>query len=219
MATKVLIDVNVLSFSATQSLSFIPVNKEIKDSAGEVIGMQVSEVGYVNKNSKLSEGEELKIETDLLPRVAELAKEGELEVLQHLETIIEGAGLPKMASASGKFYGAPMTMAESPIQYGRVLFSGKTSSSEHALDFLKAIDDQRFKTLQKITNADPSSKKYLNQLRDAFYIWCAEHNNCDYLLTLDFKLINMVNNNKQYTTQVKVVKPSILLAEIGASGQ
>ncbi|NOT60254.1 MAG: hypothetical protein HOP19_08515 [Acidobacteria bacterium] len=176
--------------------------------------------GRPPKNDKLSEGnEELKKEIDLLPQIADLAKVGTMEVLQHLETIMEAAGKRRMGSASGKFYGAPMTMADNPIPYGRTLYSPYHSPLQLAFDFFKDIEHPRFKALQKMANAKPDSKKYLQQLRDAFYIWCAEHNNCDYFLTLDFKLIKMINSNKRHTTSVKLVKPSELLLALGVSAK
>ncbi len=209
------IDTNVLKFSATGPLMFIPVNKKIRNWYGRVVGMQVSRIGYVNRNEKIKNAE-LKREVNLLSKIAELAKSDKLEIFLHRESIFEGMGLPAMASASGNFFGAPITDAEAPIRYGRTLFYPRVSPKELALDFLKGIDDKRFKELQKGTGAYQGGDNYnLNQLLDAFYIWCAEYNRCEYMLTLDFKLIKMIRSSRKHTVQVKLVKPSELLEGTG----
>lgn len=211
------IDTNVLKFSASGPLMFIPVNRKIRNWYGRVVGIQVSRIGYVDRNEKIKSAE-LRREVNLLPKIAELAKSGRLEILLHSESIFEGMGLPAMASPSGRFLGAPITDAEAPIKYGRTLFHSRISPKELTLDFLKGIKDKRFKELQKVTGAYQGKDNYnLNQLLDAFYIWCAEHNQCGYMLTLDFKLIKMVRSSRKHSVQVKLVKPSELLAETGNS--
>ncbi len=42
------------------------------------------------------------------------------------------------------------------------------------------IQDKRYRTLAKIAGAyQVDGKSNLNQLRDAFYVWCPEHNGCE----------------------------------------
>jgi hypothetical protein len=92
------------------------------------------------------------------------------------------------------------------------------SADELALSFLKDIADERFKNFQKVTGAYQGKGRYnLNQLRDAFLLWCAEHNGADYLLTLDFKLINMVKRDKKHNITFAPVLPSELLDIISPS--
>jgi hypothetical protein len=52
-----------------------------------------------------------------------------------------------------------------------------------------------------------------NQLLDAFHLWCAEHRDCDYFLSLDFKLAQMTANSRQ-KLRCRVVLPSELLAAL-----
>lgn len=215
--SKVLIDTNVLKFSATGPQMFIPVNKKIRNWYGRVVGVQVSRIGYVDRNTKIKHSE-LRLEVRLLSQIADLAKTGKLSIFLHRESIIEGMGLPAMQNESGRFFGSPIADAETPIRYGRTIFSSRISTSELTLNFLKSIEDKRFKELQKVTGAYQGGDNYnLNQLLDAFYIWCAEHNKCEFMLTLDFKLIKMVRRNLN-NVQVKLVKPSELIEEIGKSG-
>ncbi len=209
---KVLIDTNVLKFSATGPLMFIPVNRKTTNLYGRVVAVQASEIGYQNRNEKI-EGSDLKKEVDLLLQISELAKSGGVQIFLNRETMFESTGLPAMESPSGKFFGAPINDAAAPIRYARTLMSPAISSNELTLNFLKGIKDTRFLELQKVTGAYQGKDKFnLNQLLDAFYIWCAEHNHCDYMLTLDFKLIKMARNNPKHSMKVKVVKPSELLA-------
>lgn len=216
MIPKILIDTNVLKFAATQKLRIVPVNKKTRNWYGKVTGFQVSRITTVNPNEKIRQ-KELRKEADLLAQIAELAKDGKIELLLHLESTFESMGLPEMNSQSGKLYRAPMTNADSPVPFGRTISSPHSTPSENAKDFLQNINDPRFKTIQKITGAYQGGTNYnLNQLRDAFYIWCAEHNKCDYLLTLDFKLTKMVSKCK-HRTNVQVLKPSELLNALGIS--
>jgi hypothetical protein len=121
-----------------------------------------------------------------------------------------------MGSATGPFYGAPITDVEAPIKYRSALFAPKISADELTKHFLVGVEDKRFQTLAKLTGGYQGPAKYnLNQLLDAFYIWCAEHNCCDYLLTLDFKLIRVIKNTKGHNVQVKLVRPSELLRATG----
>ncbi len=218
---KVLLDTNVLKFSANLKRQIVPVDREIRNWRGKLVGKIPSEIQIVDVNDRIA-GDELKKEAQLLWHIAEAARGDILQLLVDQESQIESMGLPKMDRVTGSFYGAPMERAEPPCPYGRTVFAARVDADELALDFFKSINDARFKTLQKITgayqgrNKSTGAEKYnLNQLRDAFYLWCAEYNECEYLLTLDFKLVKMVRNCKAHRTLVRVVKPSELLATIG----
>jgi hypothetical protein len=150
MAPRVFLDTNVLKFSAAGPLSYIPVNKKTRNWYGRVTGIQFYEVGYVNRNEKIR-NPELKREVDLLPKIAELAKRGELALLTHREVTYESMGLPAMGSPTGPFFGAPITDVDAPIKYGRVLFASRMSADELTKNFLVGLKDKRFQTLTKLT--------------------------------------------------------------------
>jgi len=218
MSPKILLDTTVLKFSASGPLSYIPVNRKTRNWYGRVTGFQFYKIGYVDRNQKI-QNPELKREVQLLPKIAELAKSGTIELLMHQETVFESWGVPAMGSPDGPFYGAPISQAESPIKHGhRTLFAPSLGLSPDELtkNFLAGIRDKRFERLAKITGGYQGAGRYnLNQMRDAFYVWCAEHNECDFLLTLDFKLIRMLRNNTRDNLQVALVKPSELLSRTG----
>lgn len=222
---KVLLDTSALKFSANFKQRIVPVNREIKNWRGKLIGMIPSEIQIVDDHERIA-GDELKKEAQLLWRVAQAAKKEKVRLLIEQESQIESMGLPKMDRVTGTFYEAPTERAESPFPYARAVFAARHDAKDLALSFFESINDERFKTLQKITgayqgrDAATGEEKYnLNQLRDAFYIWCAEYNDCDYLLALDFKLVKMVRNCRAHRTAIKVVKPSELLAELGIAAE
>jgi hypothetical protein len=210
---KVMLETNTLKFASTKLPRLIRVNKPTYNAKGERTGTLLYDDGYINPNEKIADAE-LKKEANLLPQIAELAKVGKFELLLDREAHYESWGLPNMNSETGLFYDAPITEAERPFQYGRVLAGLGRSADDWAKPFLTGINDQRFRELGKVLGAYQGPNKYnLNQLRDAFFIWSAEHNGCEFMLTLDFKLIRMVKLAKKQNVKVKVVKPSELLEQ------
>jgi len=215
--TRVFIDTNVIKFSATKQLEIIPANKPTRNWYGKITGHQVATVGYVNPNDKLPDESKIKIEAGLLSDIAILAKNGHIELFEDLEMMVESIGLPRIGSESGRFHGAPIKRANSPFIYGRTIMGPNhmESPNELALKFFKEITHKRFKELQNVTGAYQGKDTYnLNQLIDAFLIWSAEHNQCDYFLTLDFKLIKMVKNDSKKRVNINLVRPSELLQNL-----
>lgn len=208
---KVYLDTNVLKFSATELPRMAP-RQETINWGGIEHEITVHDFVEVNPNEKIG-NPDLKVEADSLSELAGLGKLGAVEYLIQMETMFESWGLPNMDSSTGKFYGAPVKTVDAPIQYGRTMIGGGQDAKEMQYDFLSRIDNGRFKELQKITGAyqgkNPPNR---NQLLDAFHVWCAEHNDSDYFLTLDFKLIRVVNNGGAEKVKTKLVRPSELLA-------
>jgi len=211
---KVYVDANVLKFSATKLLRIVPKNKKIRNWHGKVTGILVNSIEYVNLN-KWIKNPKLKKEAKLLPQVAELIKAQRLRALINFETDLESWGLPNMDSATGKFYGAPIEYIEAPIKYSRITGGFGYGWKDLQYEFLKKIKNKRFRQLQKATGAYQGSKRLnQNQLLDAFHLWCAEYNKCDFFLTLDFKLIKMMKKAKLPLNNLTLVRPSELLKEI-----
>ena len=160
----------------------------------------------------------MKDEAELLPTLAGLGKEGEIKYCIQIETLFESWGIPNMDSTTGNFYGAPVEHVEAPVKYGRVLIGGNQDAKKMQFDFLSGLNHKRFTELQKLTGAyQGPGKLNRNQLLDAFHMWCAEHNECKYFLTLDFKLIRMVANSRTCIPKVELVRPSELLNKIKTS--
>src|SRR2546426_215497 len=87
----------------------------------------------------------------------------------------------------GHFYGAPITHASGPIQYGRVVLDGfpqrlpaiaatkEMSQTKHRqIAFMAGLKHPRFRQLRHACGADKASGIDPNQLADAFHLWSAE---------------------------------------------
>jgi len=102
------------------------------------------------------------------------------------------------------------------VKYCRILYGGPDDFRQAQLDFLSSLKDKRFLELQRITGAYQGiGKVNRNQLLDAFHLSCAEHNGCDFFLSLDFKLAKIIEkaNDKRV---VPVVRPSQLVMAVRA---
>ena len=119
-----------------------------------------------------------------------------------------------LGNTTGRFYGAPIESAVSPVQYSRVMIGPLHSNpKEMQFDFFSGLKHRRFNELQRMTGAyQGPGKLNQNQLLDAFHIWCAEHNGCGFFLTLDFALIKVVSGSRNRT--IRLVKPSELLKHL-----
>jgi len=190
---RVYIDTNILKFSASALERFVPRTQKI-NWGGHIEEVVVHDIKIINPNDKIAD-QELRSEVDLLPQVAKLGKANRLRFQIQVETKFESWGLRNMDSQTGEFYGAEIETIEAPIQYGRVMFGFGMDSERMQYEFLARQSHPRFKELQRATGAfqgnNPLNK---NQLLDALHFWCAEYNGCEYFLTLDFKLVRMLNS-------------------------
>ena len=206
----VYLDTCVFKFSQTQLPRPMP-REQLVNWGGKTHKVIVHDFGHINPNEKITNSV-LKHETDLLPTVAELGKQGKLRFGTCFFTSMEVLGMFNIDSRTGAFYGASYENLQAPVEYCGVV---DKDFKKHQLRFLSNITDKRFLDLQKVTGAYQGEAKptNLNQLLDAFHIWCAEYNECNYFLTLDFKLIKMARRTHR-TIHVKLMKPSELLQEV-----
>lgn len=204
---KVFIDTNILKYAADHLERWFPIKQTIVWGAN-TLTLDVYRPATVLPNEKLADTS--KTETKLLPQIAEMANRKQIEILLSHEVMFEFWHLPNTDGQGGRFYGAPITWVNAPIQYSRLL--GK---KEYTISFLKNINHNRFKQLQVACGAYQGENINENQLIDAFHIWCAEAANTDYFLTCEKKLINQILHHKKYPPKVKVILPSTLIKEIG----
>ena len=210
---KVYIDTNIFKFSATKLPRLIP-RVQKTNLAGVEQEIIIHDFIDVDPNENIS-NTVLKDEARLLSELSSLGDQGLVRFLIQMETELESWGLPNMDSKSGKFYGVHLEKVDAPVVYGRVIAGGFESPEERQFKFLSGLKHKRFIELQKLTGAYQGKQKTnRNQLLDAFHIWCAEHNECDYFLTMDFKLIKVVSQSKRINLGVKLVRPSELLAQL-----
>jgi hypothetical protein len=206
----VYLDACVYKYAASALPRLIP-RKHIVDWGHTKSEMTVHDFRFVNPNEGIQNNPELRAEAVLVEEVADHVKAGRLLAVSHFETIFETWGLPKMDSAQGKFYGASVGEVEAPVKCDRLLFSAGLDPGEMQHSFLSRIRHRRFLELQKPTGAYQGKDCYnCNQLLDAFAIWCAEHNHCDFFLTLDKTLIKHLRRQKRWLN-TSIVWPSELL--------
>lgn len=210
---KIFLDTTVLKFSATALPRLQPRNTSIC-WGGKNIDVADHDLVDINPNNSIQNAE-LKTEAELLPRLAELGKLGTVGYVINVETEQEGWGLPNMDSETGRFYGTQIKTVESPLKYSRIVAGGATKPRDRQYDFLCSIKHKKFLELQKLTGAYQGQNPLNhNQLLDAFHLWCAEHNHCEFFLTLDFKLIKVLGKSANQLV-VRAVRPSNLLKLLG----
>lgn len=211
---SVFLDANIFKFSATSQVRMFPRESEI-NWGGVREKVTVHDIRTINPNDYL-ENEELKYEASLLEKLASMGHSGLVKYYTHAEAEFETWNLPRMGSKTGRFYRAPISEAKSPIEYSRIFAQASIDSQQTQYAFLSALQDKRFLDIQKIVGAyQGKSLPNRNQLLDAFHIWCAESNNIDYFLTMDFKLAKVCQFPRNTEKLgIKVVKPSQLLKDV-----
>jgi len=207
------VDANVYKFAATALPRLFP-RKQIIDWGNTTSEHHYYELRYLNPNDRIQDSA-LRSEVDLIETVADHVKLGRLRAVINLETTVETWGLPKMDSESGRLYGATVDNVPAPIRSNRILCSAGRGFDELQQRFLRRLKNPRLLELQKLTGGYQGEDRYnSNQLLDAFGIWCAEHNGCEFFLTLDRTLINHLRRRKQRQLYTRVVWPSELLSVI-----
>lgn len=216
---KIYIDAaNIFKYCATK-LKRLQAKGQVLNWGGREIKNTVSEIVFINPNNRIANNEKLKYEAGLLAQVANLAKNEKISLVVNVESLIESCRLPGLDSQDGVFYNAPYQLVSAPIKYSRIIV-GSFNSKEEQIIFLSNINHKRFKEIQKATGAYQGKQNPLNenQLLDAWHLWCAEYNNCDYLLTLDNSLARLIENSKSWQGSVEVVTPSKLISSINNIG-
>lgn len=208
---RVYLDTSALKLSIQAIVGLTPVDEGV-NWGGREITITVHKTAVTHPIEGIN-NTELKREADLLPKIAELAHEGTIELIVQNETLVELWGLPRTA---GKlFFGAPLKKVQAPFEYSRVVFAAFEDSEKLQYDFLAGIKDSRFIELQKACGAYQGTiAPPRNQLLDAFHIWCAETSESQYFLTCDMSLVRYVAKQKQHIPAARVVLPSLLLAEL-----
>jgi hypothetical protein len=176
----------------------------------------------VRRNLHRRSGLALRCDASLLPSIARLAVKKRVELLWHLETQFEYLGLSKAAGLSRAFYGAPIGAVEGPLRYSRTLIDGirtPGSPKQLTMQFLEGLSVPRYLELKKLTNAQSASKHYVNQLLDAFHLWCAESCDAAVFLTTDYKLIGLAAKSPLKSQSLRLLTPRSLIRYLAMEGR
>lgn len=215
---KIFLDTNILQFGTEKATRLVPRKQALLWGEKEITST-VYKITDIPLHEKIK-NDKLYNEIKRLPEIAKLSKDNKIDLVTHFETIFEQWGLPHTIGRRKSYFdGVKIDKTDNPIEYSRVIARLGFSGREMQSDFLQGIRHRRFIELQKATGAYQGKKKAnRNQLLDAFHIWCAEQNQCDYFLTLDFKLIDYTKNQKKYKPKILLVYPSELIKKINLKG-
>jgi len=116
---------------------------------------------------------------------------------------------------SDYFYRSQITVSEPPIAYTRVLGMPRLlnpgPTDNHFHNFLSRLDHPRFLHIARYAGGLQGDRKNHGQLADAYFLWCAEHNNADYFLTTDSTLKRCIESSSRAALKTSIVLPSELL--------
>lgn len=149
--------------------------------------------------------------------IAYLGIKGHAVFWTHHEVLIETLNLPGMANIYGLFYGCPLEKISNPEgKRERIIAGGGKTFDEHTLDYLSEIKCTRFREICKYTGAFQGKNRPMNvnQALDAYHIWCADTFGMDYFLTIDYKLIRHVRNNKNAKFCFDFINPKDMYEKI-----
>jgi hypothetical protein len=207
------LDANIFKFAATALVRLFP-RKQVIHYDGKTTEHRYFEPRFVNPNDGIT-NPTLKTEVSLIETVANHVKAGRLRAVADLETLFETWGFPNMDSVHRRFYGAPVGPAPPPIHVDRFVFCAGKDPLTLQRNFLRDISHPRFLELQKVTGGYQGKEGYSwNQMLDAYAVWCAEHNQCNYFLTLDFRLVRIWKTARVGASTIKLMIPSQLLAAL-----
>jgi hypothetical protein len=164
---------------------------------------------------------QLRIEIDLLSRVASLARAGKIRLLSNLEATAELLRILLFPSpGESVFAGIEIEKVDSPIEYSRLVTPlpfMDVSVKDLQVAFMDRIDHPRFLQIRRACGAYQGDGVPVpaNQIVDAFHVWCAEAGGATHFLTTDFRLTRVVSNFKAAPLKLRVVTPSELLSDLG----
>ena len=196
--------------SALKFLITRPCKKQIVFCYGRVRQLHIRDFTHLNPNNSLDTFE-LEAEIELLPMIDNAGKHGRIKYVIQNETLFESRYISKIHSGRGKFCDIPCKFISAPLSYSRVFSGLGSDDKEVTLTPQPFIENKRFLELQRMLSAyqgtgNPDS----NQIFNVLQLWCAEQNGCDYFLTVDYSLIEVIREqNGRLLT--KVVKPSELI--------
>ncbi len=211
MPDQVFLDANILHSSQVSTVLRPRAPERFKwgDREHEVI---VSD--FVDYRLRDALEGEVRAEADLIPRIAQLAKDGAIELISGDEVNMEKWGLPMSGGRRTVMDGAEILWTEPPMKYSRVVAGPEGSPRDYRTKFIHSVSDPRFLQIAKACGAFDSEPPKTNTLWDAFHVWWAEAAGARYFLTLDFRLINRSKNEGQDRPSLRLVRPSEMIRAV-----
>ena len=212
MAPLIFLDTSVTKLAVVYAAQYRAVIQSF-DWGGQPVSAQLHQSVRRHQHSSLKWRQ--RSDAARLPFIAQQSCLSRIELGWHRETAWERLGLPRTVGVP-PFFNATVRSLDAPIAVERIMVDGSgLCGSPDVLTrrFLESIKHGRFMELRKITGAVPHSSRYVNQLLDAFYLWCAEHNEAYALLTTDYKLKRLVAVSRRRAS-VPVLTPRDLVSRL-----
>ncbi len=212
------VDANILQNSDVGRTSWLPEERSVNWGGTTFMSTSYPRYEVWDKRINIRNRELLK-ESLAIQLLARFDRLPTVHFLQQYETQLETKYMP---GASVPLFGAKVLSAGNPIPYARAL-SGFGASSQS--EFVEKVNHSRLRYFQKLVGVQKGmgEKRRRAQILDAWHLWCAEYNQCAFFLTMDFKLVRMLQKagsakaSSQPPTPVRAVKPSELLDELKES--
>jgi len=205
---KIYIDKSALNFFVHRT----PQNRIICWH-GQVPKVAVGSFTHLNPRVSLSNFK-MEVEVELLPVIADAGKKGLIKYVIQNEALFASRNVLKINYRRGQFRGIPCKFVSTPKSYRRFFFRLCSDGKELEFGSPPSIEDKRFLELLKmISTYQGTSNPVPSQILNAFQLWCAEQNKCDYFLTVDLNLIKVIRKGTRHPL-TEVVKPSELIKVI-----
>ena len=177
---------------------------------GQVRKVAIRNFTHLNPNVLLNNFE-LEAEIELLPLLADAGKHGLIKYVIQNETLFASRNILKINSRRGQFCGIPCKFVSTPKSYRRFVFRLCSDGKELEFRSPPFIENDRFLELLKMISAYQGTGNPIpSQILNAFQLWCAEQNRCDYFLTVDLNLVKVIRK-RTCRPLTEVVKPSELI--------
>ena len=211
---RVYVDSNIVRHTGAYGFRWLPEEVTLQWGPHTIVQTVCRRYEIVDRMVEQAD-ERLRKETVAARLLSQFDRLPNVTFMQHWETDWEWRRRDSSWPGIGSpFRGVNMVEADSPVERFRVVAGRGAPEPERIFD---GIDHSRFVFLQQLAGVQPgmSAKKRASQLMDAWHLWCAEHNACDYFLTMDAKLIRLVGAPRRCSSQepygVQLLKPSVLL--------
>ncbi|NBB70454.1 MAG: hypothetical protein GVY33_09035 [Alphaproteobacteria bacterium] len=211
----IFLDTNIFKFAARKKKVRVPHRERVE--WGEIVEDIDVYRPYVHNSIHRIRDKKQRMDALYIPMLAFSGIQGHAIFWTHNEVNIEMSGIPGMSNIHGLFYNCPINRLPSPEgERYRIIAGENKTLDEHTLDYLSNIEHKRYKEIAKFTGGfqGKSRKMNRNQALDAYHLWCAERSQMDYFVTMDYKLIKIIKNNKKANFQFEIVNPKILFEQI-----
>jgi len=211
----IFLDTNIFKFAARIKKVRVPHREQIE--WGDIVEDIDVYRPYVHNSIYRIRDKKQRLDASYIPMLAFSGLQGHGMFWTHKEVDMETWGIPGMNNIHGLFYNCPINKLPSPEgERCRIIAGGNKKFDEHTLDYLSNIEDKRYKEICKFTGGFQGKGKPMNrnQALDAYHLWCAEYSQMDYFVTMDYKLIKIIINNKKADLELKIVNPKNLFQEI-----